>query len=132
MGETALVEAKVSDAVQLIHKLDALDKSPTTAAWYFYDDADEWRFLIAGPAFDALLPKQEAVAYRTTIEAMNSLSLSSLGVSDLKLIETKTPLIHSLRQLIGTATNSIVRAHFSNTTLNGIFIKEMIIMRSAS
>jgi len=101
------------------------------AIWYFYDDADEWRLLLAGPAFDALLPKQEAIAYRKLAEAMSSLSLPSLGVSDLKLIETKSPLAQSLRRLVGTGPQGIVRAHFTNTTLNGIFIKEMIIMRSA-
>ena len=132
MGETALVEAKVSDSIQLIQKLDVLQKNPTTAAWYYYDDADEWRFLLAGPAFDALLPKQEPVAYRIAIEAMTSLSPSSLSVSDLKLLETKAPLIQSLRYLIGTGADGIVRAQFANTTLNGIFIREMIIMRSAS
>ena len=131
MGETALVEGKVADAIQLIQKLDASGDSPTMVIWYFYDDADEWRLLIAGPTFDALLPKQEAVAYRKLVEAMSSLSLSSLGVSDLKLLESKGPLGQSLRRLVGTGPTGIVRAHFTNTTLNGIFIKEMIIMRSA-
>ncbi len=131
MGETALVEGKVADTIQLIQKLDASGNSPTMAIWYFYDDADEWRLLIAGPTFDALLPKQEAVAYRRLVEAMSSLSLSSLSISDLKLLETKAPLAQSLRRLVGTGSAGIVRAHFTNTTLNGIFIKEMIIMRSA-
>jgi len=131
MGETALVEGKVADTIQLIQKLDASGNSPTMAIWYFYDDADEWRLLIAGPTFDALLPKQEAVAYRRLVEAMSSLSLSSLSISDLKILETKAPLAQSLRRLVGTGSAGIVRAHFTNTTLNGIFIKEMIIMRSA-
>jgi hypothetical protein len=131
MGETALVEGKVADAIQLIQKLDASGNGPSMAIWYFYDDADEWRLLIAGPTFDALLPKQEAVAYRKLVEAISGLSLSSLSVSDLKLMETKAPLAQSLRRLVGTGPTGIARAHFTNTTLNGIFIKEMIIMRSA-
>jgi hypothetical protein len=131
MGEKALVESKITDAIQLIHKLDSIGSSPTTAAWYFYDDADEWRLLLAGPTFDALLPKQEPVAYKNVIEAMSSLSLASLGISDLKLIETKNPLPQVLRRLIGTGPKNVVQAHFSNTTLNGIFIKEMVVLRSA-
>ena len=132
MGETALVEAKVADAVKLIQELDASGERPTMAIWYFYDDADDWRLLLAGPSFDALLPKQEAVAYRKLVEAVTSLSLSSLSVSDLKIVESKAPLAQSLRRLVGTGPNGIIRAQFTNTMLNGIFIKEMIIMRSAS
>ena len=131
MGEKALVESQIADATRLIQKLDADGNSPSLVAWYFYDDVDEWRLLIAGPAFDALLPKQEPVAYRKLVEAMASLSLSSLSVSDLKLVGTASPLPQALRFLIGTGSTGIARAHFSNTTLNGIFMKEMIILRSA-
>jgi hypothetical protein len=131
MGETVLVEAKVTDAIQLIQKLDADGDAPSMVVWYFYDDADEWRLLIAGPTFDALLPRNEPVAYKKLVEALVSLSLSSLGISDLKVVETKSPLAQSLRYLIRTDPTGITRAHFTNTTLNRIFIKEMIILRSA-
>jgi len=131
MGEKALVESQIADATRLIQKLDADGNSPSLVAWYFYDDAGEWRLLIAGPAFDALLPKQEPVAYRKLVEAMASLSLSSLSVSDLKLVGTNSPLPQALRILIRTGLTGIARAHFINTTLNGIFMKEMIILRSA-
>lgn len=131
MGETVLVEGKVTDAIKLIQKLDAGGDAPSMAVWYFYDDADEWRLLIAGPTFDTLLPKQEPVAYKKLVEALASLSLSSLSISDLKLVETKSPLAKSLGHLIRTDPTGITQAHFINTTLNRIFIKEMIILRSA-
>lgn len=131
MGEKTLVESKIPDATRLIQKLDADGSSPSLAAWYFYDDADEWRLLIAGPAFDALLPKHEPVAYRKLVEAMASLSLASLSVSDLKLVSTNSPLPRALRLLIRTGPIGVAQAHFTNTTLNGIFMKEMFILRSA-
>jgi len=130
MGEKALVENQIADAIKLIQKLDADGRAPSLVAWYYYDDADEWRLLIAGSTFDALLPKQEAVAYKYLVETMASLSLSSLTISDLKLVGTKSSLPQALRVLIQTGPDGIVRAHFTNTTLNGIFIKEMIILRS--
>ena len=74
MGEKALVESLISDAVALITKLDETGISPTFAAWYYYDDADEWRLLIASPALDPLMQKQEAVAYRKVIETLASTS----------------------------------------------------------
>lgn len=130
MGESALVESGVLDAVELIKKLDENGKSPTIAAWYYYDDADEWRLLLASPALDQLLVKQEVVAYKAVIEALNALPRSSLAFSQLKIIATTSPLAGSLRFLVKTPATGIVRAHFTNTTLNGLFIKEVIVLRS--
>jgi len=48
MGEKALVESQVVDAIELIKKLDAVSAAPTLAVWYFYDDAAEWKLLLAG------------------------------------------------------------------------------------
>ncbi len=131
MGKETLVEGRIVDAVRLIQKLDEEGKSPTFAIWYLYEDVDEWRLVIAGPAFDLFLPKNEDVAYMKLIEAMTSLPLSSLSVSDLKLIRTDAALPQALRVLIRTPSTGTVRAQFSDTTLNGIFVKEMIILRSA-
>lgn len=131
MGEKALVESQIADAIALIQKLDSEEAAPTFAIWYFYDDAAEWRLILAGPTFDALLPKQEPIAYRKVVEAMVAASLSSLAVSDIKLIRTDASLPKALRFLVRTGPNNIVRAHFTDTTLNGIFIKEMVILRSA-
>ena len=130
MGDKALVESQIADAIKLIQKLDADGRAPGLVAWYYYDDADEWRLLIAGSTFDASLPRHEAVAYKYLVETMASLSLSSLTISDLKLIGTNSPLPQALRFLIRTKSDGIVQASFTNTTLNGIFIKEMIILRS--
>ena len=131
MGEETLVESQITDAIALINKLDSAGTPPTLAVWYFYDDAAEWRLIIAGPSFDGLLPKQEPVAYRKIVEAMAATSLSSLAISDLKLVRTDSPLPKALRRLVGTGPSGIARSHFIDTSLNGIFIKEMIILRSA-
>ena len=131
MGETALVESQISDAVALVQKLDARGDSPSLAAWYFYDDANEWRLIMAGPSFDSALQKQEPIAYQKIVEAMAKLSLLAISVSDIKLVNSKSPLVSAIRMMIGTDPKGIARAHFIATTINGIFIKEMIVLRSA-
>lgn len=132
MGETALVESQVADAIALINELDSAGLSPALAVWYFYDDVEEWRLLIAGPAFDALLSKQEAAAYRKLVDVVNRLSLSSLRLSDIKLLPSTNPLAQALRVLVATPAIGTSRAHFFDTMLNGIFIKEMIVLRSVA
>lgn len=131
MGEKALVESQIADTAKFLEALDASGASPTVAVWYFYEDIEEWRLIVAGPTYDALLPKQEPLAYRKLAEALSALSIASVSVSDLKLLKTSSPLVKALQFLVRTPPNAATRAHFSNTTLNGIFMKEMIIMRSA-
>lgn len=131
MGEKALVEGLISEAIALVHTLDATGDSPTLAAWYFYDDVEEWRLLIASPSFDKCLPKQEPLAYQKIAEAVSSAKLDSLSISLVKVVRTDSPLPKAIRLLVGTGPTGVVQAHFTDTTLNGIFIKEMIILRSA-
>jgi len=100
--------------------------------WYFYEDADEWRLLIAGPELDKLLPKNEALAYQKISEAISSSDLQSLSISLIKIVETKSALPKSIGFLVGTPADGIIQAIFTDTTINGIFIKEMVILRSAA
>lgn len=131
MGEKALVEGLINDSITLVRKLDSNKVAPTLVVWYFYEDADVWRLLIAGPAFNQLLPKKEALAYQKISEAISSTDLQSLTISFVKLVESSDPLPRSLKSLVRTPPNGIIQAHFSDTTLNRIFIKEMIVLRSA-
>ena len=131
MAATALVEAQISDAVLLVKKLDARGDPPALAAWYLYDDTDEWRLVVAGPTFDAVLLKQEPIAYRKIVEALAELGSSSISVSDVKLVSSKSPLPNAIRMMIGTGPTGITRAHCVANTINGIFIKEMYVLRSA-
>jgi len=131
MDQEALVESKIEETMRLVRQLDASALKPTFAAWYLYDDANEWRFLLASPALDALLPKQEALAYRKVIDVLAQIPHDALTVSDLKLIATTDKLPTSLRMLIGTGADSITRADCRDNMLNGVFVKHVVILRSA-
>jgi hypothetical protein len=131
MVEETLVESQIAESITLVKALDANGDTPTFAAWYFFDDAEEWRLIIAGPTFDALLPKQEPIAYRKIVDAISSTSLSTLSLSHVKLVRTDDELLRGLRILYRTGPTTITRAHFANTTIYGIFVKDMYILRFA-
>lgn len=132
MGEKALVEGLVTDTIELTKKLDQDGVNPTFVVWYFYEDADEWRLLIGGPELDKFLPKSEALAYQKISEAISAIDLPSLSISLIKVVETSGPLPQAVGFLVGTPSNGLVQASFSDTTINGIFVKEMLIVRSAA
>lgn len=131
MGEETLVESQISDSISLIKSLERAGDKPSTAIWYYFPDAGEWRLLLAGQSFDALLPKDESRAYQKIAEALNKAHLSSLTMSEVKLVRTDYPLLKATQHLIKTPADAITRAHFKDTSVNGTFIKEMLILRSS-
>ncbi|MCP4700057.1 MAG: hypothetical protein GY862_24875 [Gammaproteobacteria bacterium] len=131
MGEKALAAGLLTDSASFIKELDGGEFKPTLAAWHFCGDADEWRLLIGGPEFDKLLPKQEALAYQKVAEALSASDFGSLSISYVKVVATDNPLTKTLKLLIETKPDGIALAHFSDITINGIFVEEMVVRRSA-
>jgi hypothetical protein len=131
MAEEMLVESQIADSVSLVKALDADHENPSYAAWNYFADDERWRLLIAGPTFDALLPQHQFQASRKLVDAFHKAELSSLGIGEISLVRTDDPLVRASRVLHGTAPDAIVRAHFRNNNINGVFIKEMLVLRSS-
>jgi hypothetical protein len=131
MAEEALVESLVADSVKLVEELDRQGDDPSNALWYYFSDAEEWRFLIAGSSFDRLLPKNQGQAYQNLAQAITKANLDSLSIADVKLVRTDDPLLVATKLAIQTPTHGVVRAHFRENTFGGIYVKEMLVLRAA-
>lgn len=131
MAEEALVESSVADSVKLVKELDKQGDTPSNVLWYFFSDAEVWRLLVAGTAFDSLLPKDESQAYQKIARAIGSANLTSLSIADVKLVRTNDPVLVATKFVIKTPADGVVRAHFRDNTFNGIFVKEMLVLRAA-
>jgi len=131
MAEEALVESSVTDSVKLLEELDKLGDTPSNVLWYFFSDAEVWRLLVAGRTFDLLLPKDESQAYQKIARAIENANLTSLSIADVKPVRTDDPLLVATKFVIKTPANGVVRAHFRDNTFNGIFVKEMLVLRAA-
>lgn len=131
MGEETLVESQITDSITLVQGLDDQGISPSSVVWNYFADAGEWRLLLAGPAFDALLPKEEARAYQRVAEVMAKAQLTSLTIGEVKIVKSDYPLISATHFVIGTDSRALGRAHFRDNRINGVFIKEMYVIRSA-
>ncbi len=131
MAEETLVESLISDSITLVQELDKQAPGPSNVIWYYFSDAEVWRLLIAGPTFDQLLPKEEVRAYEICAKAITGAHLNSLTIADVKLIRTNDPVLVATKFVLRTPANGIVRAHFRDNVFNGIFVKEMLILRAA-
>ena len=94
-------------------------------------DKSRQTLMIASSQLDTLVPKQMSLAFRSIGDAIAASGVQSLSISDVKLVRNDDPLPKAIRICIRTDTRSLVRAHFTSTTVNGIFIKEMIVLRAA-
>lgn len=133
MGEEALVEDQIRDANKLIEVLDADGASPSLAAWHYDDDAVAWRLVLAGPFFDKLLREKggQSLAYLKVVEAFAKTSPSALSIADVKLVDSQAKLPKTIGTFITTPSKGFVRAHFTNNFVNGIFLKDILLLRSA-
>ena len=131
MVEETLVESQIADSIVLVTGLEDQGDKPSVVVWYYFPDAQEWRLLIGGPTFDALLPNQESLAYQKIVEALNKADVQTLNIGEVKVVRTDMPLIRALKLLIGTRSDAIVRAHFKDNSVDRIFIKEMLVLRSS-
>jgi len=131
MAEETVVESSVTDSVKLVKELDKQGDTPSNVLWYFFSDAEVWRLLVAGRAFDSLLPKDESQAYQKIARAIGSANLTSLSIADVKLVRTNDPVLVATKFVIKTPADGGVRAHFRDNTFNGIFVKEMLVLRAA-
>lgn len=132
MVEKVLVESQISDSIELARRLDAQGDAPSAAVWQYVSDAAEWRFLIAGSTFDALLPNNELLAYGKIVDALAQPSLlPSLTIADVQVAKTDLPLLKLIPLLIQTGPQGLARAYFTNMKLNSIFVEAMCIIRAS-
>ena len=131
MAEETLVESLVSDSGALVKALDTQGDVPTNVLWYYFSDAGEWRLLVAGPSFDRLLPKEEGLAYQLVAQAIGSAGVETLSIADVKLVKTDDSVLTATKSVLKTPQTAVVRAHFRDNTFNGIFVKEMLVLRAA-
>lgn len=55
----------------------------------------------------------------------------ALTIADVKLIRTDDGVLNATKFLVETTPSGMARAHFRDNTFNGLFVKEMIVIRAA-
>lgn len=129
MGEGTLVELQIDDAVKLAQHLDDHQMPLTLVAWYWFDDSESWQLVLAGSALD-IVTQRPIDAYRKVVEAIAVLDLAHLSGADVRIVESTSPLAQAIAQVVKTAPGKFTRARCTSTMKNGIFLKDMLVLRS--
>ncbi|MDH1101126.1 hypothetical protein N5C37_08385 [Pseudomonas mosselii] len=130
MDQKPLVNGSFEASVQLLKELDKTELKPEMAAWFYYDDVEDWRLILSGKKINEFLPGKEALAYKVIAKVLGKTEVG-LAISDVKFMKTDAPLIVALSFLIGTGPDDVSKFSMSNNTVNGIFIKDMVVLRSS-
>ena len=130
MDNKALVEYKIHSAIRLGEELEKSGRNLNFLVWYYYSDVEEWQLLMSATWIDDLLPKRESVAYGKLADLLNNQQIDGIEISELKVINSDSDLVKAIKMIIKTGNIGFTQAHFSNNTINGIFMKDFIVMRS--
>lgn len=135
MAENTVVKEQLTDdmieaGAQLTQKLDELGMQIPVAMWFFLTDINEWRLLFASPQLSSEGPQE---VYKKIEEARKTLGARAEGLplSEIGLIDTNNQLVQLLRVALRTGPG-VSRIRFSKNVVNGQFIDDALIYRSAA
>jgi hypothetical protein len=135
MAENTVVKEQLTDEMieagaKLTQKLDELGLPILVAMWFFQSDINEWRLLFSSPLLPAEGPR---TVYEKIEEARKALGTQAerLPLSAIGLIGTNHQLVQLVRTGLPTGPG-VSRVRFSKNVINGHFIDDALIYRSAA
>jgi hypothetical protein len=135
MAEDTVVKEQLTDEMieagaQLTQKLDDQGLPIAVAMWFFMSDINEWRLLFASPKLSATGPRE---VYKQIEEARKALGAQAerVPLSVIGLMDTNHQLVQLLQSLLHVGPG-VSRVRFSKNVLNGHFIDDALIYRSAA
>lgn len=134
MAERTMVKEQLTpEMIQLgkllIERLDKTSLMVQSALWFYIEESEKWRFIIASPQVKKQGPKkvyQQIQKEITSVKSDNKISLK-----DISVIEEDHSLIKLMSLAVGT-TENISEIRFSRNTVNGHFIEDALIYRLIS
>jgi hypothetical protein len=135
MAENTVVKEQLTDAMieagaHLTEKLDELGLPVPVAMWFFMPEINEWRLLFASPKVSTDGSLQ---VYKLIQEALKTLGgeAERIPLSAISLIDTNHELVQLLKIALQTGAG-VSRVRFSRNVINGHFIEDALIYRSAA
>lgn len=131
MRENDLQEIHITTTKNLIKQLDETGNSLTLSAWYYDCESDEWFLLLSFSRVVQRMSVQSVFTHQIVREVITKTPLSNLDMSQIKIIEPSSSLAKILLSLVKMPALAIHRAEFRNISINEVFIKRVIILRTA-
>jgi len=125
MVKTELVEQDIRNGTLLLRELDAAGFQVTAALWFYNEDDEEWRYIIASPSVDRHGPEY---AYSFVQNIIKTKLFDQLTLRRISMISPKNQLVKLLKNAIHIE-NGDSGLRFTRNTINGTFIEDAYIYR---
>lgn len=133
MAEETLVKEALTDQMieagaSVLQSLDRRNFAVDAALWLYLTDANLWRLLLATPEVHLQGPRK---AYKRLFHALRNAAVHNVSVEDIAVVDSRDPFIQLLRTAVGVDP-SRGGVRFSRNTINGQFIEDAYIYRTAA
>lgn len=128
MAEEALVADEVEAGAKLLETLDRQGALMKAAFWLHYPDQDDWKLVLS--------PREATKGVKSVYfkigEALRSPEMRDhrLDIGSIKILQPDEPLVKALSQVI--RAEGINRIRFSRNMINGIYVDDAVIYRTAA
>ncbi len=128
MVKRTLVDEDIKAGNKLIEALDSAEFAVDAAMWYYFDESELWRLVIATPLKNEKGPK---AAYREIQRILDESGLSSqISLIDITLFSPNDEIIRDIRSAVNIRSAEGVR--FSRSVLGRSYIDDALIYVSGS
>lgn len=126
MDKKTLVNIDIEEGKKLLEQLDRSNMKISCALWYYVQDIEEWRLILATDLVDTFGPKK---AYTNLLAQINKDAISiDIPFEAISLISPNDPLIKLFKFAIITGPG-ISGIRFSGNVINGVLIKDSYLYR---
>jgi hypothetical protein len=126
MDKPTLVDADMKAGEALLNKLDEIEFDVKAALWFYMQDSEEWRLIIASPIVDKDGPKKAYEKVQSQLQELNG--RYKLSLRNIALVSPSDNLIKVLKSAIRTG-KKISHIRFTRNVINSVFIEDAYIYR---
>ena len=127
MVKEQLTDEMIQLGKEILKKLDEANLNISSAFWFYLEDAEKWRFILATPQVRIHGPK---VVYQKIKQVLSKFGSDRkvIDLKDISVIEDNHSSIKIMSKAIGPISG-IAEERFSRNTINGHYIEDALIYR---
>jgi len=126
MDKPTLVDADMKAGEALLSKLDEIEFNVKAAFWFYVQDSEEWRLIIASPIVDKDGQKKAYETVQSQLQELNG--CYELSLRNISLVSPGEKLIKALKSVF-KLDKAISPIRFTRNVINGMFIEDAYIYR---
>jgi hypothetical protein len=126
MDKPTLVDSDMKAGEELLNKLDEAKFDVKAALWFYMEDSEEWRLILASPVVDTEGRKKAYETVQLQLQELNG--RFDLSLRNISLVSPGDKLIKLLKTTIKTG-KKISHIRFTRNVINNVFIEDAYIYR---